>query len=127
MSKKKHPTAEQRASFINDMRMKQQNILWPDTLRNGRNIDRFLLKGSGHPSLVMRIGAWLIGICALLMGIAALSLTLQARMWFGTVVGIASILGGLIIFLNGFSKTRAKQKTRSNRSAREEGLGDSRR
>ena len=35
MSKKKHPTAEQRASFINDMRMKQQNILWPDTLRNG--------------------------------------------------------------------------------------------
>jgi hypothetical protein len=110
MAKKKHPDPERRGAFIDDLRRKQQNILWPDTLRYGRSIDKFLLKGSAHPPIVQKIGAWLIGIWMLLLGGVLLGLTIQARGWVGILVGIVAIVGAVIISGNGFSKTRANKK-----------------
>jgi hypothetical protein len=32
-------------SFVDEFRARQQNIVFPDTVRNGRSVDSFLWKG----------------------------------------------------------------------------------
>ena len=65
---KENKRAERRTSFIRDIRRKQRNVIWPEALHNSRSIDEFLWKGSSNPSLVQRIGAWLIGLVLRLLG-----------------------------------------------------------
>jgi hypothetical protein len=45
-----------------DVRARQRNTVWPDTLRNGRVVDSFIWKGSPDATLVQRIGVALFGL-----------------------------------------------------------------
>jgi hypothetical protein len=44
-----------------DVRTRQRNTVWPDTLRNGRVLDSFVWKGSPDATLVQRVGIALFG------------------------------------------------------------------
>ena len=47
--------------MMDDLAAKQRNILWPQSLKNGRSVDAFLWKGAEKPTASMRIGAFLLG------------------------------------------------------------------
>jgi hypothetical protein len=68
--------------MIQEMRDKQSNLLWPQTLKNSRGIDGFLVRGSPNPTLVQRIAAWLIGLPFLVGGLATLSFNRVRESWF---------------------------------------------
>src|SRR5580700_964371 len=55
--------------FLDDVRAKQRNTVWPDTIRNGRSVDRLLWKGSPNATRVQRIGIAIFGMVFLILGL----------------------------------------------------------
>ena len=51
-----------RDGVIEEIKAKQRNTAWPDTIVNSRGVDEFLWKGSSDAPLVQRIGAWIFGL-----------------------------------------------------------------
>jgi hypothetical protein len=51
----KHHKADGQHSFIETVKARQRNVVWPDPLRNSRAVDVFLWRGSTKPPLVQRI------------------------------------------------------------------------
>ena len=93
--------------FDEDVRQKQRNIVFPDTVRNDRLVNVFLWNGSPKPTAVQRIAAWLFGLQFIGLGVVGLSFAFSAH---GEVVvflvALAAILLGMKIFSNGFPKKR---------------------
>lgn len=100
--------------FIDETRARQRNIVFPDTVRNGRSVDAFFWNGYPHPTLVQRIGAWMSGLSFIGFGIGFLNFAADARNtdhdWFGywtmLLLSLASISAGIRIFRNGFPRKR---------------------
>jgi hypothetical protein len=61
------------------MQAKQRNVVWPDTLRNGRSVDAFFWKGSPTAPFVQRLGAFLFGLGFLSLGAALLGSALEVK------------------------------------------------
>lgn len=51
-----------RNKLSSDIKARQRNILWPDTLRNGALVDAFAWRGSPNASCIQRIGTALFGL-----------------------------------------------------------------
>jgi hypothetical protein len=105
------PPSEDLSQFIDGVRASQRNIVFPDTVRNGRSADAFLWRGSPDPSFVQQIGAWLFGLSFISLGVVFLWMAAQARgegNWTGFGVMLAFSLGsisvGIRIFRNGFPR-----------------------
>ena len=105
--------------FIDETRASQRNIVFPDTVRNARSVDMFLWRGSPNPTLVQRIGAWMIGLW--LMGMGMLLINLAVRPYVGAIDAVkrsealppmillmipsaAFVVGGVRVFRNGFPR-----------------------
>src|SRR6185503_5589299 len=73
--------------FIDDVRARQRNIVFPDTLRGGRSVDAFLWNGSSNPSLVQRIVAWVFGLMFVISGLTFLPLVAEVRDKDGSWIG----------------------------------------
>ena len=90
--------------FVGEVRAKQKNILWPDTLRNSRSAYLFLWRGSPNPAPVQRVGAWLFGLT--FMGAGLMSIR-EARL-DGSVLSMAFAWAWLVLgantFRNGFRR-----------------------
>ena len=94
-----------------DMRARQRNTLWYDTVFNGRRVDVFLWRGSPGAPLVQRIGAWIIG--AELIGLGCLAV-IAARKENSMLIAAASIFcfgAGYKVFRNGFRRNKREQRT----------------
>jgi len=48
--------------LVSEVRSRQRNTVWPDTLRNTALVDCFLWKGSPDATPVQRIGTFLFGM-----------------------------------------------------------------
>ena len=69
MSKRKlMPSVETPEKVGPEVQRRQNNILWPDTLRNAAEVDRFMLKGSRDATFGQRVGMLLVGV--MIVGIA---------------------------------------------------------
>jgi hypothetical protein len=93
--------------FIEDAKARQRNIVFPDTVRNGRCVDAFLWKGSPNPPLVQRVAAWLLGVFFLFAGLAFWNIGARRReniSWALDAISLAIILLGIRVFRNGFPK-----------------------
>jgi hypothetical protein len=101
-------TVANRKRFIETIKAKQRNTVWPDPLINSRGVDAFLWKGSPDAPLVQRIGAWIFGLTFVLLGVVFVVIARNERSWIGIVVSIAPFLIGGRVFLNGFRKRKAK-------------------
>lgn len=64
MSNEHHDDGPER--FRSYIEAKQRNTDWPDTLRNGSNVDAVLWKGSTRLTGIQRAGIWIFGIFFLL-------------------------------------------------------------
>ncbi len=54
--------AAERQEFIETIKARQRNIVFPDTTRNNLPVVMFLRKGAAHLTAVRRIGAWAWGL-----------------------------------------------------------------
>jgi len=108
--------------LVEEVRAKQSNTVWPDTLLNGRSVDEFLWKGSPDAPLVQRIGAWIFGLFFMFGGAvfveADRETTPDRKSLVVVIVGVAFFLIGLKVFFNGFRrrkggnvKTKGPQQT----------------
>jgi hypothetical protein len=86
--------------YIDDLEAKQNNVVWPDTMKNSRSVDKFLWSGSPNPTLVQRIAAWLLG--GFLMMIALGLFAVYPHEWYAWLIVCFWWLIGLKIFSNGF-------------------------
>ena len=95
-----HKPADQQ-KFIDELKARQQNLIWPNTLVNNRGVDAFFLKGSPNPTVVQRIAAWLFGLAFMALGCLFLFAGKQRRPWFIILLGLGLFALGTRIFLNG--------------------------
>lgn len=104
--------SDERDRFIDEFRTRQRNIVFPDTVRNGRYVSAFFWNGSPNPTLVQRIAAWIFGLAYIGGGLLILPLAAEARdverswigAWAATLVAVLFILGGIRVFRSGFRK-----------------------
>ena len=104
--RKKHVRTE---DFIDLVRSRQRNLVWPDTLVNSTEVDNLLLRGSARPSLVQRIGAWIFGAWYLGIGIAFVDVARDGGSLTVVFVATLWILLGICVFRNGFRRRRPKR------------------
>ena len=98
--------------FIDETRASQRNIVFPDTVRNGRAIDVFFWRGSPTPTLVQRIAAWMFGLVFIAQGFLFGTLAFHVGKKEDSVVafvvlGLMSLTLGAIgirVFRNGFPR-----------------------
>ena len=66
--------------FIDQIKDKQRNTVWPGPLVNSRNADQFLWKGSSNPTVVQRIAALLLGFSFMSAGFGCITLAARGYM-----------------------------------------------
>lgn len=98
----------QTREFIAEFEAKQRNIVFPDTLKNSRSVDEYLLKGSPDAPLVQRVGAWIFGIAFIIVGLALLGVARERQIWPPVLLSIISLSVGLRVILSGFRKRKSK-------------------
>jgi hypothetical protein len=108
-------------NFIDEVRGRQRNIVFPDTVRNGRAIDAFFWNGSPNPTLVQRITAWMFGLIFVGLGLLFLPFAAEVRdvehSWIGSwvmmLISVLIVMAGIRMFRNGFAR-RIKPTQESN-------------
>ena len=101
--------------YIDEMRTKQENTVWPNYIANTQGVNEFFLKGSANPTPVQRIGAWLFGLTFILGGFGLMFIAVhrQGSQWPGWVVAVGLwALGGWTCY-NGSRKRKIAAHTKS--------------
>jgi hypothetical protein len=98
---KRHNVPSKLDDFMGEMRARQRNIIWPDTLRNSRSVDVFLWKGSPAPTLVQRIGAWVIGLFYIGIGLLVFGLARKTGTRWAAIIVVALLYAGVRICIKG--------------------------
>jgi len=109
--RRRHREKEEPDHLIAELRAKQGNLTWPQTLISGRLVDLFLWRGSPSPTRSQRVGAWLLGVLFILQGVILLSFAKSERFWPGLLISWAFILLGAKVFRNGFARRRSTQRS----------------
>jgi hypothetical protein len=105
-------------NFIDETRASQRNIVFPDTVRNARSVDLFLWRGSPNPTLVQKIGAWMIGVVFIGCGIEMFSLAVGYHSSFADVLvavsmSVLSLFIEIRTFRNGFPRPASRHDNRT--------------
>lgn len=79
--------------MMDELEAKQQNILWPQSLKNGRNVNTFLWKGAEKPTASMRLGAFLIGTVYLIAAVSFCAVAAES----GSILPLSSHSLGYIL------------------------------
>jgi len=90
--------------FAAEIRARQRNIVFPDTVINSRPMWVLLLRGSAHPMLAQRMGAWLFGVMYVGIGVTVFELARQEGSRLLGALALGLILLGLRIFRSGFRR-----------------------
>jgi len=93
-----------RNAWIDQIRAKQLNIVWPDSTINSLGATEFLWRGSANPTLAQRIGAWLFGLIFLIAGVLFLNIGWREGSVFNTALSLIAFIVAVRIFRNGFRK-----------------------
>jgi hypothetical protein len=106
------PNREGIPSLIEEVRASQRNTIWPDTVRNSRNVDAFLWLGPPNAKPVQRIGAVIIGLFFLLIGLGTLVLAYDRQSLIQLLVGLSACALGARVTIKAFRKDRPKHSRR---------------
>lgn len=79
--------------YIESVREGQGNIVWPDFVQSGRNVDDALLKRSPNKPLVQRLGGLLFGIPLVFLTV----LPMDSAYW--SPIAVVVIAPGLLLGL----------------------------
>lgn len=100
---------QNRERLVEEIKAKQRNTIWPDTLVNSQGVNEFLWKGSPDAPLVQRIAAWLFGIVFILCGVGWLAVAYEKDWWGIGLLSIVWFFVGVKVFLNGFRRHRTRE------------------
>jgi hypothetical protein len=85
-------------SYIEDLKARQRNLIWPDVLRGGRGVDELLWKGASNAPLVQRVGAVIVALAYLLVAVAFVAMAVEQGKWFiGAFAALLFLAGGWFI------------------------------
>ena len=101
---KRHKPAPGQQEFIDEIRAKQRNTIWPDTLRNSIGVNKFLWQGLPNAPLVQRVGAWIIGLTYLMIGVTFIGIGMTEGSRLYAYFGLGFILLGAKVCSNGFRR-----------------------
>ena len=109
---KHHRRASGLDKYIDDIKSKQNNIIWPNPLRNSGSVDAFLFKGSANPRPVQRVAAWLFGLTYIAGGVIFLGVAwhVKENAWIPASLGVALLAVGIWIFHSGVRRHRGDQE-----------------
>lgn len=99
-----------RRRVIEEVKAKQRNIVFPDTVRNSRNVDAYFLRGDPDAPLVQRIGAWLFGLFFLLCGLVCLRLAEKSHSWADILYSVVGFLIGTRVLMSGFRRRKTEKR-----------------
>lgn len=97
-------------SVLREWHSRQRNTVFPDTVRNERNVNFFFWHGAPRPTVVQRIAALLYGVALFMLGMSFIPLALrQGATGIGLLVPIIGFayLGGRI-FWNGCKSAKRR-------------------
>jgi len=100
--------------LVEDVKARQENTVWPDTLKNSSSVDAFLWKGSPDAPLVQRMGAWILGLFFFGWGLVFSFISYKEHSWAVVIYAVVGILLGAKIFWNG-----CKRNSRHRQSHKE--------
>ena len=100
----RHNPAGDETKFIDEIRAKQRNIVWPDTLVNSRAVDVLLWRGSPDATTVQRTLMVLYGLGFLVSGLVFLSLAKGERSLILMIFSFGSLLLAVRLMRNAFRK-----------------------
>jgi hypothetical protein len=92
--------------MMDDLDAKQRNILWLQSLKNGRNVDAFLWKGAEKPTASMRIGAFLLGTIYLISALAICYASAEGGSIFGVLVSFGFLYLGARVLIKSIPKKK---------------------
>ncbi len=88
------------------VKAKQRYNSWPSAMANSRSVAEFLWKGSPDATLIQRMGAWILGLFFILIGVGfAITGSEQSRWFEFAFLFVVFLIGGKV-FLNGFHRHR---------------------
>jgi hypothetical protein len=90
---KKNRQQEILDSYIESVKARQRNLIWPDVLRGSRSVDELLWKGASDAPMVQRIGAVILALAYLMVAVVFVSMAVEHGSWFGGA--LAAILFGV--------------------------------
>jgi hypothetical protein len=90
--------------FVDWVRSRQNNLIWPGPVVNSKEVERFLWRGSVHPSRVQRVGAWIFGLWYAGIGMAFVYIAHGSGSFPMVLVASLWILLGIRVFRNGFRR-----------------------
>jgi hypothetical protein len=106
--KRMNRSAKGLSGLVRELRSRQKNIVWPDPLRNSRNVDEFLWRGSPNATPVQRLGATIFGVFFGAIGAANMDLGHEHHSTIQFLIGLLSSVLGLRILINAFRRKGAK-------------------
>jgi hypothetical protein len=101
-------TSASRKKFIEKIKAKQRNTVWPSPMINSRGVDEFLWRGDPDAPLVQRIAAWLFGLVFVLIGLGWFDIAYQKHWRFIGILSLVWFYVGGKVFLNGFRRRKVK-------------------
>jgi hypothetical protein len=92
-------SGKKRQDFIEEIRAKQRNTLWPEMQANSRAVDSLIFLGDRNATPVQRIGIGLFGAFFVLAGIAFIGIGRDLHSFAPLLISFAAfLLGGLVLF-----------------------------
>jgi hypothetical protein len=97
--------------FIDALKAKQDNLLWPSSLVNSRRVDEFFFKGRPNPTPVQRVAAWLFGLADISIGFGFVAIARHAEQngWVGWILAAGMWALGALTCYNGSRKSKNKK------------------
>jgi len=105
MDSNRKPYRNRVSEFIARAGHKQNNVLWPDTLANARDVDELLWHGSVTATKVQKAGAVVFGVAFAGAGVGFLYISSQAHSWFLACFAIFWLLIGIRVCKKAFNPT----------------------
>lgn len=100
-----HFENETHTKLRDEVEAAQRNIVWPDTMRNGRLMDALLWRGSPEATTVQRVGIAVFGLLFLSMGLFFIfSLAPELHSVLIAVFGVLASGLGIRVTLNAFRR-----------------------
>ena len=101
---KRHKTGQ---DFIAEVKTRQRNIVFPETVANGRRVDELFWKGSPDATVLQRVGMGLFGMAFVVMGLVLLSY-LKAEGWGYIIWSWVPLVFGARLLRNAFRRRPSK-------------------
>jgi Flp pilus assembly protein TadB len=93
--------------MANDLRLRQRNIIFPDSREAGRDADALLWKGSDKLPGVQRVGIAIFGLFFVVAAVVLAAIAAEGHSILGALVSIGFLCVGARVLFNSIPKRKS--------------------